>query len=144
MEGGVRVFVWDVAHNAARADSRRASGGLSVGYEEDRNGQKYARDSFNVCSYVILDSEPLLISDMSKHPTWKSHPRIFFSCSNLFPAPLRESPEAGLQPRKPAASSQQASRQQARQASSQQASRGLADWRPGEARTGRRAGFNSH
>ena len=55
----------------------------STGYEEDRNGQKYARDSFNVCSYVILDSEPLLISDMSKHPTWKSHPRILDGSGTL-------------------------------------------------------------
>ena len=38
----------------------------STGYEEDRNGQKYARDSLNVCSHVILDSEPLLITDLSK------------------------------------------------------------------------------
>ena len=55
----------------------------STGYEEDRNGQKYARDSLNVCSYVILDSEPLLIGDMSKHPTWKSHPRILDGSGTL-------------------------------------------------------------
>ena len=55
----------------------------STGYEEDRNGQKYARDSLNVCSYVILDSEPLLISDMSKHPTWKRHPRILDGSGTL-------------------------------------------------------------
>ena len=55
----------------------------STGYEEDRNGQKYARDSLNVCSYVILDSEPLLISDMSKHSTWRSHPRILDGTGTL-------------------------------------------------------------
>ena len=55
----------------------------STGYEEDRNGQKYARDSLNVCSHVILDSEPLLISDLSKDNTWKNHPKILNGTGSL-------------------------------------------------------------
>ena len=55
----------------------------STGYEEDRDGQKYARDTLNVCSHVILDSEPLLISDLSKDPTWKNHPKIVNGSGSL-------------------------------------------------------------
>ena len=55
----------------------------STGYEEDRNGQKYARDSLNVCSHVILDSEPLLITDLSKDSTWKNHPKILNGTGSL-------------------------------------------------------------
>ena len=55
----------------------------STGYEEDRNGQKYARDSLNVCSHVILDSEPLLITDLSKDSTWKNHPKILDGTGSL-------------------------------------------------------------
>ena len=37
---------------------------------------KSERDEFNVCSYVLLSSEPTLIHDLSKHTKWKSHPKI--------------------------------------------------------------------
>ncbi len=55
----------------------------STGYEEDRDGKKYARDTLNVCSHVILDSEPLLISDLSKDATWKNHPKIVNGSGSL-------------------------------------------------------------
>ena len=48
----------------------------SVGYEEDRSGKKFERDALNVCSYVILDSEPLIMEDMRNHPKWKDHPSL--------------------------------------------------------------------
>jgi len=37
---------------------------------------KSERDEFNVCSYVLLSAEPTLIHDLSKHPKWKTHPKI--------------------------------------------------------------------
>ena len=37
---------------------------------------KSERNEFNVCSYVLLSSEPTLIHDLSKHPKWKTHPKI--------------------------------------------------------------------
>ena len=35
---------------------------------------KSVRDEFNVCSYVLLSSEPTLIHDLSKHERWMHHP----------------------------------------------------------------------
>ena len=37
---------------------------------------KSERHEFNVCSYVLLSSEPTLIHDLSKHSKWKDHPEI--------------------------------------------------------------------
>ena len=37
---------------------------------------KSERDEFNVCSYVLLSSQPTLIHDLSKHSKWKTHPKI--------------------------------------------------------------------
>ena len=39
--------------------------------------------SLNVCSHVILDSEPLLITDLSKDSTWKNHPKILNGTGSL-------------------------------------------------------------
>ena len=39
-------------------------------------GAKSERSELNVCSYVLLDTEPLLMEDMVKDPTWKDHPNI--------------------------------------------------------------------
>jgi len=39
-------------------------------------GSKSERHELNVCSYVLLDSEPLLMEDMLKDPTWKDHPHL--------------------------------------------------------------------
>ena len=38
--------------------------------------KKSERHEFNVCSYVLLSSEPTLIHDLSKHSKWKDHPEI--------------------------------------------------------------------
>ena len=37
---------------------------------------KGVRHEFNICSYVLLSSEPTLIPDLSKHEKWKSHPGL--------------------------------------------------------------------
>ena len=37
---------------------------------------KSERTEFNICSYVLLSSEPTLIHDLSKDPKWKTHPKI--------------------------------------------------------------------
>ena len=39
-------------------------------------GSKSERSEFNVCAYVLLDTEPLLMEDMVKDPTWKDHPHM--------------------------------------------------------------------
>ena len=41
----------------------------------ETNG-KFERTEFNICSYVLLSSEPTLIHDLSKDPKWKTHPKI--------------------------------------------------------------------
>ena len=38
--------------------------------------EKGVRHEFNICSYVLLSSEPTLIPDLSKHEKWKSHPGL--------------------------------------------------------------------
>jgi hypothetical protein len=42
------------------------------GVEEERG----VRHEFNICSYVLLSSEPTLIPDLSKHEKWKTHPSL--------------------------------------------------------------------
>ena len=39
-------------------------------------GSKSERSEWNVCSYVLLDSEPLIMEDMCKDPVWKIHPNL--------------------------------------------------------------------
>ena len=42
----------------------------------DNGNRKHERTEFNVCSYVLLSSEPTLIPDMTKHEHWKTHPKV--------------------------------------------------------------------
>lgn len=39
-------------------------------------GTKSERSEWNVCSYVLLDTEPLIMEDMKMDPTWKIHPNL--------------------------------------------------------------------
>ena len=43
---------------------------------EKKPGDKGLRTKHNICSYVLLDTEPLLMHDISKDPVWKAHPRL--------------------------------------------------------------------
>ena len=43
--------------------------------EEWKPGSKNLRTEHNICSFVLLDTEPLLMHDISKDPVWKSHPK---------------------------------------------------------------------
>ncbi|MGB1871334.1 MAG: GAF domain-containing protein [Candidatus Puniceispirillaceae bacterium] len=47
-----------------------------AGVEDFVPGSKTERSDLNVCSYVLLDTEPLLMEDMIKDPTWKDHPAL--------------------------------------------------------------------
>ena len=47
-----------------------------AGGDDFEVGAKSERSEFNVCSYVLLDTEPLLMADMCKDPTWKDHPHL--------------------------------------------------------------------
>ena len=40
------------------------------------SGDKSERHEYNICSYVLLSSEPTLIPDLTKHEKWKSHPGL--------------------------------------------------------------------
>ena len=40
------------------------------------SGDKSERHEYNICSYVLLSSEPTLIPDLTKHEIWKSHPSL--------------------------------------------------------------------
>ena len=40
------------------------------------SGDKSERNEYNICSYVLLSSEPTLIPDLTKHEKWKSHPGL--------------------------------------------------------------------
>ncbi len=37
-------------------------------------GDKNPRTEHNICAYVLLDPEPLIMPDISKDPIWKDHP----------------------------------------------------------------------
>ena len=41
---------------------------------EKKPGDKGLRTEHNICSYVLLDTEPLLMHDISRDPVWKAHP----------------------------------------------------------------------
>ena len=51
-------------------------GMASAGRDDYEVGGKGERHSNNICSYVLLSSEPLLMPDLRKDPTWKNHPAI--------------------------------------------------------------------
>ena len=48
----------------------------NTGKENFQEGLHYDRDKYNICSYVLLDSEPLLMTDIWDEPSWKHHPRV--------------------------------------------------------------------
>ncbi len=48
----------------------------NAGRDDYEVGQKGERHSNNICSYVLLSSEPLLMPDLREDPTWKNHPAI--------------------------------------------------------------------
>ena len=51
-------------------------GMASAGRDDYEVGGKGERHSNNICSYVLLSSEPLLMPDLREDPTWKNHPAI--------------------------------------------------------------------
>ena len=48
----------------------------NAGDDDFESGTKDLRHEFNICSYVLLDPEPLIMHDLAKDPTWKTHPKI--------------------------------------------------------------------
>ena len=50
---------------------------LTEGGHPDPNrkvGDKNPRTEHNICAYVLLDPEPLIMEDITKDPIWKNHP----------------------------------------------------------------------
>ena len=50
-----------------------AGSGVDDNYEV---GALHDRSKWNVCSYVLLDTEPLIVEDFYKDPDWSEHPYI--------------------------------------------------------------------
>ena len=48
----------------------------SSGKDEFISGSKSDKGVNNICAYVLLDSEPLLMPDLRKDSIWKNHPKI--------------------------------------------------------------------
>ena len=48
----------------------------NAGRDDYEIGKRSERHSNNICSYVLLSSEPLLMPDLREDPTWKNHPKI--------------------------------------------------------------------
>jgi GAF domain-containing protein len=47
--------------------------GVDESYEV---GKRTGREKWNVCSYVLLDTEPMIIEDFYRDPDWAKHPMI--------------------------------------------------------------------
>lgn len=47
----------------------------ATGKDEFESGTQWERDKNNICSYVLLDTEPLLMHDVWSDQTWKNHPK---------------------------------------------------------------------
>jgi len=50
----------------------------SIAKSGDKNfkkGTRSPRDQFNICTYVLLKNEPLIIKDIWNDPVWKNHPK---------------------------------------------------------------------
>ena len=47
----------------------------ATGKDKFKVGEQSERDKNNICSYVLLDTEPLLMTDIWSDPIWKSHPK---------------------------------------------------------------------
>ena len=51
----------------------------AAGVDEDKNykvGNRTTRSKWNVCSYVLLDTEPLIHEDLYLDPDWSKHPFV--------------------------------------------------------------------
>jgi GAF domain-containing protein len=48
----------------------------AAGVDDYQTGAKSSRSKWNVCSYVLLDTEPLIVEDFYLEPEWASHPAM--------------------------------------------------------------------
>jgi hypothetical protein len=55
------------------AQCSMGAAGVDESYEV---GKRTAREKWNVCSYVLLDTEPMIIEDFYLDPDWIEHPMI--------------------------------------------------------------------
>ena len=55
-----------------------------TGEKDFEVGERGKRHKNNICSYVLLDTEPLLMEDISKDPIWKNHPHILDGTSEYY------------------------------------------------------------
>ncbi|MGC6474201.1 MAG: GAF domain-containing protein [Candidatus Puniceispirillaceae bacterium] len=57
-------------------DGEMQCGIAATGKDDFVSGNKGMRDVNNICSYVLLNSYPLLMPDLREDPHWKNHPTI--------------------------------------------------------------------
>ena len=57
-------------------DGEMQCGIAATGKDGFVSGNKGMRDVNNICSYVLLNSDPLLMPDLREDPHWKNHPKI--------------------------------------------------------------------
>ncbi len=56
-------------------DSNEQCSIAKSGDKSFKQGTKSPRDKFNICTYVLLNNEPLIIKDIWNDPVWKHHPK---------------------------------------------------------------------
>ena len=57
-------------------DGEMSCGIANAGTADFEPGEKGLRHENSICSYVLLETEPLIMEDISKDPIWKNHPKI--------------------------------------------------------------------
>ena len=57
-------------------DGEMSCGIANAGSADFEPGEKGLRHENSICSYVLLETEPLIMEDISKDPIWKNHPKI--------------------------------------------------------------------
>ena len=64
-------------------DGEMSCGIAAAGNVDFEAGEKGLRHENSICSYVLLETEPLIMEDISKDPIWKNHPKILDGTGTL-------------------------------------------------------------
>ena len=64
-------------------DGEMQCGIAAAGSANFEPGEKSLRHENSICAYVLLETEPLIMEDISKDPIWKSHPHVLDGTATL-------------------------------------------------------------
>lgn len=64
-------------------DGEMSCGIANAGTADFEPGEKGLRHENSICSYVLLETEPLIMEDISKDPIWKNHPKVLDGTGTL-------------------------------------------------------------